>query len=111
MKKTDQIVRHPQPATTAEEQSGDEAADEDEEEPEESKVVEDVAEFDKLVVWGHEAPPTDADNPYCRGIDEWISFANAVCPLSTSSPSEAQPRTDSLQQLHSYSPTSIDSTN
>ena len=55
-----------------------EPADGDEEEPEEPiKVLEEVATFDNLIAWGHEALP-EVDDPFVKGVDEWIRFAEAV---------------------------------
>lgn len=35
------------------------------------------AEFDSITVWGHEALP-GADDPYVKGVNEWIALATAV---------------------------------
>jgi ribonuclease H2 subunit C len=32
------------------------------------------------VVWAHETIPA-ADDPYVKGVEEWIKFAEAVCFL------------------------------
>jgi ribonuclease H2 subunit C len=42
------------------------------------KVLEKQATFQEFVVWGHEALPT-ADDPFIKGVEEWIQFAEAVC--------------------------------
>ena len=34
--------------------------------------------FDKIVVWGHEAVAESSADPYVRGVEEWISFAEQV---------------------------------
>jgi hypothetical protein len=39
--------------------------------------VEQLACFDEVVVWGHEAVPA-SDDTYSKGLREWISFAEAV---------------------------------
>jgi ribonuclease H2 subunit C len=41
------------------------------------KVMENKASFDEVVVWGHELLPEDGDE-YVKGIEEWITFAEAV---------------------------------
>jgi len=60
--------------------SGAVAEQDDEEEDEEDeavKVLEEQASFDEVVLWGHESMP-DENDPYVKGIDEWISFAETV---------------------------------
>jgi len=54
---------------------------EDDEEPEvepETKIMEEQSNFDEIIVWGHEALPEDMGDPYVRGTEEWISFAEQV---------------------------------
>ena len=41
------------------------------------KVMDCLAGFDEIVVWGHDQVP-DEDDEYGRGVDEWIAFAEAV---------------------------------
>jgi ribonuclease H2 subunit C len=36
------------------------------------------AEFDEMVVWGHEAAVDGAADPYLRGVDEWLALADKV---------------------------------
>lgn len=53
--------------------------EEDEEEKEEDvKVLEEQATFDELMVWGHEAVFDGGSDPYVRGVEEWIGFAEQV---------------------------------
>ena len=47
-----------------------------EEEP--VKILEEQASFDEVVLWGHESTP-DENDPYVKGIQEWIAFAETVC--------------------------------
>lgn len=51
---------------------------EGEDEEEKVVVVEELADFEEIVVWGHEARPDDLADPYVRGVEEWISFAEQV---------------------------------
>lgn len=51
--------------------------EDDDEEEEEAKVLGDVASFEELVIWGHEAMP-EADDPFVKGVEEWVKFAEAV---------------------------------
>lgn len=51
--------------------------DEEPELPESTKVIEQVAAFDELVVWGHDRIPS-TDDHFVKGIEEWIAFAEAI---------------------------------
>lgn len=42
------------------------------------------AEFDQMVVWGHEATADAAADPYLRGVEEWLAVAEQVCSVVTS---------------------------
>jgi len=63
-------------AGEAMEEQDDEEGDEDNEE---LQVVEQVAAFDHVVVWNHEVVLDPLEDPYSKGIEEWIGFADAVC--------------------------------
>jgi ribonuclease H2 subunit C len=52
--------------------------EEDEDEPD-VKIMEEQSEFDDIMLWGHEALPDDNADPYVRGMEEWIAFAEQVC--------------------------------
>jgi ribonuclease H2 subunit C len=54
-----------------------EIADEEEEPPEPVNVLEETATFEDIIVWGHDILPTNED-PFVKGIEEWISFAEAI---------------------------------
>jgi len=50
--------------------------------PEPVKVLEEAATFGEIMVWCHDMPPP-ADDPFAKGVEEWIAFATAVrLPLS-----------------------------
>ena len=49
-----------------------------EEEEEEVGALHGKAAFDEVVVWGHESIADSAADPYVRGVEEWISFAEQV---------------------------------
>jgi ribonuclease H2 subunit C len=51
--------------------------EEDEEEKPEVKIMEEQSAFDEIMVWGHEAVMDESD-PYVRGLEEWIGFAEQV---------------------------------
>lgn len=56
--------------------------DETETESEEQvKILEEQGGFDEVVVWGHEAVPA-ADDPFVKGVEEWVRLAEAVCVLA-----------------------------
>lgn len=44
------------------------------------KVVEEQAGFEDIMIWGHESLPDEMADPYVRGMEEWIAFAETVCP-------------------------------
>ena len=54
-----------------------EVAEEEEEPPEPVKILEQSSTFEDIVVWGHDVVPTNED-PFVKGIEEWISFAEAI---------------------------------
>lgn len=53
-------------------------AGESEEQNIEVRVMEEVGDFDQVVVWGHEVAPDENEDPYSKGIGEWLSFSEAV---------------------------------
>lgn len=77
MRKTERLIEEP----TLEEDTpeNDEDVVETETMPARTAVMEEVASFDSITLWGHDALPDDGDDPYARGIEEWIAFATAVC--------------------------------
>lgn len=59
----------------------DENADEEEADDhvtEPVKVLEEKAFFDEVVVWDHETTTDESVNPYGKGVEEWIAFAEKV---------------------------------
>jgi ribonuclease H2 subunit C len=50
---------------------------EDEEAEPEIKVMEEVAGFEEIVVWGHETVVDETDG-YVRGVGEWLSWCDAI---------------------------------
>lgn len=45
----------------------------------EETVSEELAHFDGVMVWDHGALPDQTSDPYLKGVEEWISFAETVC--------------------------------
>ncbi|KAF2083272.1 ribonuclease-like protein H2 subunit C [Saccharata proteae CBS 121410] len=64
-----------QPNETADVDGDD---DMNEERPIETKVAEEVASFDEMVLWNHETLPDGVDDAYVKGVKEWIAFAEAI---------------------------------
>lgn len=90
---TDRILPNIQPAQAVEE-------DDDVEDFGEVKVVDEQSEFDEIMLWGHEATPDELADPYTRGMEEWIAFAEAVLSPSLCPSSYANV---AFSQIHSYS--------
>lgn len=65
------------------------------EQSEDIGVLEEQAEFDEVMVWGHEALPDESTDPYVRGVEEWIAFAEQV-----SSGPRFSCSTDSFRSTH-----------
>jgi ribonuclease H2 subunit C len=49
----------------------------DDDPPEPVHILCQEAAFDEITVWGHDVVPA-ADDGFVKGIEEWISFAEAV---------------------------------
>lgn len=59
--------------------SNDNEDDEDEDEkPAEVKLAEEVGSFDEITIWSHESMPLETDDPYLKGVQEWMAFAKAM---------------------------------
>lgn len=41
-------------------------------------ALEAQAEFDEMVIWGHESVAEASADPYVRGVDEWMTLAEQV---------------------------------
>lgn len=52
--------------------------DEDVEDEPEVEIMEEQSAFEDVMVWGHEAVPEDGADPFVRGMEEWIAFAEQV---------------------------------
>ena len=59
-------------------EAGEEEQDEDQEE---LGLLEEMGSFENIVVWGHESVAGNED-PFVRGMIEWISFAEVVSVLA-----------------------------
>lgn len=70
-----------------------EIEDEEEEAPEPVKLLEEVSRFDDIVVWGHDRVP-GSDDPFVKGIEEWISFSEAIHGSSKREAPSTEPTTE-----------------
>ena len=82
LRKTDQlVVETPETDELAVTSTDERAAGLEEEdgtdEDVQCKTMEVIANFDEVVVWGHDEVVGE-DNEYVRGVEEWIAFAEAV---------------------------------
>lgn len=57
----------------------DENREDGEMELEEVLIMEEKAEFEEVVVWGHEVLPDEGMDPYLMGMGEWVGMAEKVC--------------------------------
>ncbi|KAI0173295.1 ribonuclease H1 small subunit [Hypoxylon sp. FL1284] len=65
------------PEKTLEETEVIEIQDEEDGQPAEG-VMQEKAVFDEFMVWGHESLADSKEDPYLRGMEEWISFAEQI---------------------------------
>ena len=54
---------------------------EDLEEEGEISMLQELGSFDQIVLWGHEST-IEGEDPFVKGMEEWIGFAEAVGPAS-----------------------------
>lgn len=77
LQKTNIILANTTTTTT----TSDSLEDADEEQQDsipETKVLQELATFDQITVYGHEVQPDAQEDVYVKGINEWISLAGAV---------------------------------
>ncbi len=56
----------------------DTLGDLDQEDGPEMASLEAKAEFDEVIVWGHEATADAGADPYVRSIEEWVDLAEQI---------------------------------
>ncbi|KAI4209776.1 MAG: hypothetical protein LQ351_007306 [Letrouitia transgressa] len=80
------VIKHGKNQKVPLKSNGDLQEDEDVDvsEMEDVGTLEELAEFDSTMLWGHETA-VDLDDAFVKGIEEWISFANSVGSLSVRS--------------------------
>lgn len=47
-------------------------------------ALETQAEFDEMLIWGHESMAEAGSDPYARGVGEWIRLSSRVCETPSS---------------------------
>ncbi|KAF4125375.1 ribonuclease H2 subunit C [Geosmithia morbida] len=60
------------------EEASREDGDADAEKPAETGSLRVTAEFDSIVVWGHESVALSEEDPYIRSIEEWLQVSEKV---------------------------------
>lgn len=68
--------------TSSKQEAGDDDDVEEIENPEDQLQVGAMkgrATFDQLMIWGHESTSNSTEDPYMRGMEEWVAFAEEVC--------------------------------
>lgn len=73
LQKTDTILL----TTTTTSNVLDEDTEEQDSTPE-TKILDQLATFDKITVYGHEVQPDAQEDVYVKGVNEWIGLAGAV---------------------------------
>ena len=58
--------------------SARQAEDDEETEHELVNMLEEQATFDSIVVWDHEVVPDESNDPYVKGLVEWMAIAEQV---------------------------------
>ncbi|KAM3424037.1 hypothetical protein BST61_g11412 [Cercospora zeina] len=88
-KTTRQLPQPTRPRTNA---SSHDAEDEEEEEeeqhclPPEIFILEPHAEFHSITIWSHEKVPSNEEDCYLKGVEEWIGFAESIHAYDSARP-------------------------
>ncbi|KAI2472441.1 ribonuclease H1 small subunit [Annulohypoxylon bovei var. microspora] len=53
----------------------------------ETGAMQGKATFDELMIWNHESLADSSEDPYLRGMEEWISFAEQIHSYPSEEPS------------------------
>ncbi|KFY17571.1 hypothetical protein V492_00552 [Pseudogymnoascus sp. VKM F-4246] len=51
-------------------------------------IMEELADFDEFVIWGHVALPDETTDPYLRAIEEYTAFAEVLRVMTTIAPQD-----------------------
>lgn len=89
------------PRTSSAAYQVEEEEEEEEDVPLEVKQVEELANFDTVVVWGHEVLP-GSENVYVQGLGEWVEFAGRASPYHSSLVDMRCVGADMNGQIHDY---------
>jgi ribonuclease H2 subunit C len=70
----------PQPQSRSHAQLDNDRMDDDDEEEAmvDVKIAEQVGDFEEVVVWGHAGEVEKGKDAFVRGLEEWVSFAEAI---------------------------------
>lgn len=60
---------------------------EDDGQSEPAKILKEETKFNEITVWAHDRLPA-ADDTFVKGIEEWITFAEAVCVAPSQPPTK-----------------------
>ncbi|KAH9883792.1 ribonuclease H2, subunit C [Xylariomycetidae sp. FL2044] len=72
------VVERTEPKVERQELAEDVELEEVPEEPLKVGAMQGKAVFDEMIVWGHESAVDSSADPYVRGMEEWISFAEQI---------------------------------
>lgn len=72
-----------------------EIEEEQEEPPEPVRILDQVSTYDQVIVWGHDRLP-GADDPFVKGVEEWVSFAESIHGKPAEKASSQQNQPDSI---------------
>ena len=73
--RTTEHTLEPSPSSTL--RTAVDSDEEDEEKAEPVRVLENVSDIKQVIVWDHDQQPA-ADDPFRKGVEEWLSFADAI---------------------------------
>ncbi|KAK2765671.1 hypothetical protein FQN54_008527 [Arachnomyces sp. PD_36] len=64
------------PPTKTQHADADEEDEEDDDEP--PQILDQTSTFNEFVVWSHERAPVASEDPFIRGVEEWVRFAEVM---------------------------------
>ena len=64
-------------------------------------MLQELGTFHSLLIWGHDELPQPTEDPYIKGVEEWMSFAQAVSPPQCTEGIEIRVSNDFLVALQS----------
>jgi hypothetical protein len=76
--KTNTILPPPTTTTTTTPTLDEQQEEQEQDSTPETKLLNQLATFDKIVIYGHEVQPDAQEDVYVKGMEEWIGLASAV---------------------------------